>query len=83
MIAALLKDERARFLAVGAFNTVFAYGLFLLFEWATGGNYLVSLGLSYLVATVVAFGLHRRLTFGVSGRQRLVADFLRSRASTS
>ena len=77
MIKALLRDERARFLAVGAFNTVFAYGLFLLFEWAFDGRYLLSLALSYLVATLVAFVLHRRLTFGVTGRERTLVDFLR------
>lgn len=77
MIKALLRDERARFVAVGAFNTVFAYGLFLLFEWLLDGRYLASLAASYLVATLVAFVLHRRLTFGVSGRERMLADFLR------
>lgn len=77
MITRLLRDERARFLAVGAFNTAFAYGLFLLFEWALDGRYLLSLVLSYVVATLVAFALHRRLTFGVTGRERMLADFLR------
>lgn len=77
MITRLLRDERARFLAVGAFNTAFAYGLFLLFEWVLDGRYLLSLVLSYVVATLVAFVLHRRLTFGVSGRERMLADFLR------
>lgn len=77
MITALLRDERARFLAIGAFNTLFAYGLFLLFEWAFDGRYLVSLVLSYALATLVAFVLHRRLTFGVTGRERMLVDFLR------
>ncbi len=77
MITRLLRDERARFLAVGAFNTAFAYGLFLLFEWALDARYLLSLVLSYVVATLVAFVLHRRLTFGVTGRERMLADFLR------
>jgi len=73
----LLRDERARFLVIGGLNTVIAYGLFLLFEWLLGGRYLLSLGLSYLIATIIAFVLHRRLTFGVTGREKLVVDFLR------
>jgi len=73
----LLADERARFVAVGGVNTVLAYGLFVLFEFTLGGRYLLSLGLSYLFATLVAFVLHRRFTFAVSGRAGIVADFLR------
>jgi putative flippase GtrA len=71
-----LRDERARFLAVGAFNTVFAYLLFVVLELLLGRP-LLSLALSYAVATVVAFGLHRRLTFGVNGREGILVDFLR------
>lgn len=73
----LLADERFRFLAVGGFNTVLAYGLFVLFDRLFDGRYLLALGLAYLIATIVAFVLHRRLTFGVTGRQSLIADFLR------
>ena len=77
MIRRLLNDERARFVVVGGFNTVFAYLLFLGFELLLGGQPLLSLVLSYAIATVVAFGLHRRLTFGVNGRERILLDFLR------
>jgi len=73
----VLSDERARFLVVGGFNTAVCYSLFLLFELLFDGRYLLSLALSYLVATIIAFGLHRRLTFGVSGREKIVTDFLR------
>ena len=73
----LIADERVRFLVIGGINTVVAYALFVLFELMSGGLYLLSLGLSYLFATMLAFVLHRRFTFGVSGRARLVADFLR------
>ena len=72
-----LADERMRFLLVGGFNTALAYALFLGVELLSGGRYLLSLGVSYLIATLVAFVLHRRLTFGVVGRDRIVADFLR------
>ncbi|MCY7326430.1 MAG: GtrA family protein [Microbacteriaceae bacterium] len=73
----LLADERARFVVIGGINTIVAYGLFAAFEAAFGGRYLLSLLLSYLVATMLAFVLHRRVTFAVSGRASLVADFLR------
>ena len=73
----LIADERVRFLVIGGINTVVAYALFVLFELMSGGLYLLSLGLSYLFATMLAFVLHRRFTFGVSGRAGLVADFLR------
>ena len=75
--ARLLRDERVRFVIVGVVNTVVAYALFVVFELAFGGRYFLSLGLSYLFATLLAFALHRRYTFGVSGRDRLVTDFLR------
>ena len=73
----LLADERTRFIIIGGINTVVAYGLFVAFEAAFGGRYLLSLLLSYLVATMLAFVLHRRFTFAVTGRASLVADFLR------
>jgi len=73
----LLRDERARFVLIGGLNTAIAYGLFLLFELLLDGRYLLSLGLSYLIATIIAFALHRRLTFGVTGRDGVVIDFLR------
>lgn len=73
----MLADERVRFILVGGVNTGVAYLLFLAFEAAFGGRYLLSLVLSYVFATLLAFALHRRFTFGVSGRERLVADFLR------
>ncbi|WP_165066636.1 GtrA family protein [Marisediminicola senii] len=73
----LRASERVRFLIVGGFNTVFAYGLFVVFELTLGGRYLLSLGLSYAVATIVGFLTHRRLTFAVSGRHNLITDFFR------
>ena len=76
-IRRLIADERVRFLVIGGFNTVFAYVLFVFFEWAVGGLYLLSLFASYLIATLCAFVLHRRFTFGVTGRANVGLDLLR------
>lgn len=62
---------------VGGVNTVVAYVLFVAIEWMTGGSYLLSLAVAYLLATLLAFVLHRRFTFGVSGRDSLLVDFVR------
>ena len=77
LLRRLLADERARFLVIGGINTFVAFGLFAAFEAAFGGRYLLSLLLSYIVATMLAFVLHRRFTFAVSGRASLLADFVR------
>ena len=77
VIRHLLRDERMRFLIIGGVNTVVAYALFVLFELTLGGRYFLSLFLAYLLATVLAFVLHRRFTFGVTGRHSLLLDFLR------
>lgn len=73
----LRDDERARFLVVGGINTVVGYLLFLAFEQLFSGNYLASIVASYAIATLIAFVLHRRFTFGVTQRQGIVIDFLR------
>jgi putative flippase GtrA len=75
----LLSSERARFLIVGAINTGVGYGLFVLIQFLVGRytSYFVSLYGSYLLATVVAFTLHRRYTFRVSGSGNLFVDFFR------
>ena len=77
VIRRLLRDERVRFVIIGGVNTVVAYLLFVLFELTLGGRYFLSLFLAYLLATMLAFVLHRRFTFGVTGRQSLIVDFLR------
>ena len=76
-LGALAADERVRFVAIGVFNTLFAYALFVLFEWAFDGRYLLSLLASYFIATLCAFVLHRRFTFGVTGREKVWLDFVR------
>ena len=77
VIRRLLGDERVRFVIIGGVNTVVAFLLFVLFELTLGGRYFLSLFLAYLLATMLAFVLHRRFTFGVTGRQSLIPDFLR------
>lgn len=77
VICRLLRDERVRFVVIGGVNTVLAYALFVLFEFTLGGRYFLSLFLAYLIATLIAFVLHRRFTFGVIGRESILLDFLR------
>lgn len=74
-----LAEEKARFLLVGGTNTVAGYGLFVVCELTIGQTfgYLVSLYLSYLVAVSLAFVLHRRFTFRVSGTGNAGLDFTR------
>ena len=72
-IRALLAREQVRFLLVGGVNTLVGYGFYALFLIFAG--YLVSLYLSYAVAVSIAFVLHRRFTFRVSGN--VVVDFVR------
>ena len=78
-IRALLRDERVRFVIVGGINTALGYLLFVLFELTSGNRmgYLGSLYLSYALATIVAFILHRRFTFRAIESGRLLIDFLR------
>ena len=55
------------------------YGLFVAFELLIGQHigYLVSLYGSTLVATIIAFFLHRHYTYKIVGRGHIVRDFLR------
>lgn len=79
MIRELVGDERVRFLAVGAFNTLFGFVLFAGFELLVGRwiGYIVSLLVSYVIAILVAFILHRHVTYRVTGTGNVVIDFLR------
>ena len=79
LIGGLLGDERVRFILVGGFNTAFGYGLFVLFELLLGPrvSYFVSLYGSFIIATVVAFFLHRNVTYRVRGTGNVLIDFLR------
>lgn len=77
LIERLLGDERIRFLLVGGFNTAFGYFVFVVVQATLGHwiGYIGSLYTSHVLASLVAFVLHRRLVFRVSGN--LVIDFLR------
>jgi len=78
VIRRLLADQRVRFVLVGGVNTVVGYGLFALFLRAVDGQigYLGSLASAYAIATIVAFTLHRRITFQVRGG-RIPVEFAR------
>lgn len=75
----LLADERFRFLLVGGFNTVVGYGIFVLIELTFGRHtsYLLSLYIAFFIGTIVAFITHRRITFQISGRGKVVLDYFR------
>jgi len=76
-IAALLADQRVRFLLVGGVNTIVGYGLFSLVQLLAGRyiSYIGSLLIAHALASVLAFVLYRRWVFRVQGTP--VADFLR------
>lgn len=78
-IRALLCDEKVRFVIVGGINTALGYSLFVVFELTMGNRigYLGSLYLSYALASIVAFILHRRFTFRAMESGSVIVDFLR------
>lgn len=75
----LIADQRVRFLAVGATNTLVGYLIFsALTLWVFAEvpfGYLLSLAISYAIAIVIAFVLYRRFVFKVTGH--VVRDFVR------
>ncbi|MBG6214166.1 putative flippase GtrA [Cryobacterium sp. CAN_C3] len=79
VIGRLVGDQRVRFLAVGATNTIVGYLVFSAFTlWIFAGvhlGYLLSLALSYVVGITLAFVLYRRFVFPVHGH--LLRDFAR------
>ncbi|WP_241984334.1 GtrA family protein [Cryobacterium sp. Hb1] len=74
-----LRDQRVRFLAVGATNTLVGYLIFSAFTlWVFADvhlGYLLSLALSYAVGISLAFVLYRRFVFVVHGH--VLRDFAR------
>jgi putative flippase GtrA len=78
-LLALLRDQRIRFLAVGATNTLVGFLLFTLFTLTIFAHvplgYLASLVLSYAISITLAFVLYRRFVFVVTGH--VVRDFVR------
>jgi len=79
LLGRLARDQRVRFLAVGATNTVVGYLVFSAFTlWVFADvhlGYLLSLALSYVVGITLAFVLYRRFVFPVHGH--LLRDFAR------
>lgn len=65
LAAALLADQRTRYLAVGGWNTVSSYALFVGLQLALGDvvHYLVLLVVTMVLSVLQAFVLHRRLVF--------------------
>lgn len=78
-VGRLLSDQRIRFLAVGATNTLVGYLIFgALTLWVFGAvpfGYLISLVISYAISITLAFWLYRTFVFPVKGR--VVTDFLK------
>jgi putative flippase GtrA len=73
-----LDSEKLRFVLVGAWNTLFGYGLFAALERTLGQetHYLVALVVAHVIATLTAFFLHRHWTFKVQGGS-LLGDLVR------
>lgn len=79
ILGRLARDQRIRFLAVGATNTLVGYLVFSAFTlWVFHDvylGYLLSLAVSYVVGITLAFVLYRRFVFPVHGH--VVRDFAR------
>lgn len=69
--------EKIRFLLVGGFNTFIGFGAFAAIQYVSNGalHEVVSLLLAHLVASTIAFVLHRRVVFRVSGQ--ILLDYVR------
>lgn len=78
-MSVLLGDERVRFVLIGGINTVVGYGLYALLYLSAGRfiGYLGALYISYVIAIGIAFVLHRRFTFRVSGTGNVFLDLVR------
>jgi putative flippase GtrA len=74
----LVHNQRVAFLAVGAFNTLNGFLLFVAVQAFLGDSfagYMTALALSHVVAVLCAFVLHRRFVFRV--RDHLWLDLAR------
>nr|WP_320132884.1 GtrA family protein [uncultured Holophaga sp.] len=77
LLALWQRSEKLRFLVVGAWNTLFGYGVFALAYALLGRHlhYLILAVLAHFIAVINAFAGHRHLTFRVAGHFWM--DFLR------
>ena len=75
----VFNDERVRFILIGGLNTSVGYLIFVILELSFGRHlgYFFSLYGSFLLSSVSAFLLHRRVTFRVRGTEGVLRDFLR------
>jgi len=88
LLLRLIRDQRIAFLLVGAANTAIGYLLFVAFDFLVGRPVTPSIGASaasvvtllcaHVVATLIAFVLHRNLVFRVRGH--ILRDFVRFQA---
>jgi putative flippase GtrA len=80
--AVIWDSERFRFLAVGAYNTLFGYVAFvLLYTWLHERmHYLVIAVIAHVIAVINAFFAHRILVFRARGN--LLPDFVRFNVTT-
>jgi putative flippase GtrA len=88
MLLRLIRDQRVAFLVVGAVNTGIGFLLFVAFSftvgraaedaWGAWAASVVTLVCAHIIATCIAFVLHRTLVFRVRGHVWL--DFLRFQA---
>jgi putative flippase GtrA len=69
--------EKIRFLIVGGFNTFIGFGAFAIIQFVSNGalHEVIVLGIAHIVASTVAFFLHRRVVFRVSGQ--MFIDYIR------
>ncbi|MDR0735678.1 MAG: GtrA family protein [Zoogloeaceae bacterium] len=77
------NNQKARFLVVGVWNTLFGYAFFVILYGAFGNrdNYLVITVISHFVAVAQAFVFHKYIVFRSSGR--VVREFLKFNLSYS
>lgn len=73
----LLRSQQLAYLVVGGINTLVGLGAFIVVhEWyGDQVGYMGSLVIAYAFAILIAFGLHRRFVFKVTGH--LLRDFVR------
>jgi putative flippase GtrA len=71
------QQQEIRFLAIGAWNTAFGYGIFVFLYYLTGNeeNYIWLALAAHFIAVVNAFICHKHLVF--NSRQHWLPEFIR------